>query len=215
MNRILGHETPRKYTALDPFLVSCDFSGLFSDVLIPDIRAIRGSFCLFSSGPFFVSFVCFVVSSLPVKKLILWDIDGTLIVSHGAGIRAMERALTKHFGVKCDLRKIDWAGRTDSWITGEVFRHTGIPDTPQNSHEYLEAYLELLPQELRASPQGQVLPGILSLLDTLQPAGQATPLLQAVRAVWQAGGVVAGTSSGAAVLSTLAFRDAPEPLRVM
>ena len=53
------------------------------------------------------------------------------------------------------------------------------------------------------------------LLDTPQPAGQATPLLQAVRAVWQAGGVVAGTSSGAAVLSTLAFRDAPEPLRVM
>ena len=53
------------------------------------------------------------------------------------------------------------------------------------------------------------------LLDTLQPAGQPTPLLQAVRDVWQAGGVVAGTSSGAAVLSTLAFRDAPDPLRVM
>jgi phosphoglycolate phosphatase len=103
-----------------------------------------------------------------VKKLILWDIDGTLIVSHGAGVRAMERALTKRFGVTCDLRKIDWAGRTDTWIIGEVLRHTGIPHTPQNSHDYLEAYLELLPYELQAGPQGQVLPGIFELLETLR-----------------------------------------------
>jgi phosphoglycolate phosphatase len=109
-----------------------------------------------------------VVSSLAVKKLILWDIDGTIIVSHGAGVRAMEKALTKRFGVTCDLTKIDWAGRTDSWITGEVLRHTGLPDTPQNSHDYLEAYLELLPQELQTGRQGQVLPGVLELLETLK-----------------------------------------------
>lgn len=102
-----------------------------------------------------------------MKKLILWDIDGTLIVSHGAGVRAMERALTKRFGVKCDLGQIDWAGRTDSWISGEVFRHCGLADTPQNSHDYLEAYLELLPHELRNGPQGGVLPGVLELLALL------------------------------------------------
>lgn len=102
-----------------------------------------------------------------MKKLILWDIDGTIIVSHGAGVRAMERALTKRFGVRCDLGSIDWAGRTDTWITGEVFRHCGLPDTPQNSHDYLEAYLELLPHELAAGPQGQVLPGVFELLETL------------------------------------------------
>jgi len=102
-----------------------------------------------------------------VKKLILWDIDGTLIVSNNAGVRAMEKALTKRFGVTCDLRQIDWAGRTDSWITGEVFRHAGLPDTPQNAHDYLETYLELLPGELRAGPQGRVLPGVLELLEIL------------------------------------------------
>lgn len=100
-----------------------------------------------------------------MKKLILWDIDGTIIVSHGAGVRAMEKALTKRFGVTVDLGKIDWAGRTDSWITGEVFRYVGLPDTPQNSHDYLEAYLELLPQELANGPQGRVLPGVLELLE--------------------------------------------------
>jgi phosphoglycolate phosphatase len=102
-----------------------------------------------------------------VKNLILWDIDGTLIKSHGAGVRAMEKALTKRFGVKVDLSVIDWAGRTDSWITGEVFRHVGLPDTPQNSHDYLEAYLELLPQELASGQPGVVLPGVLELLETL------------------------------------------------
>lgn len=102
-----------------------------------------------------------------VKKLILWDIDGTIIVSHGAGVRAMEKALIKRFGVTCDLGRIDWAGRTDSWITGEVFRHVGLPDTPQNTHDYLEAYLELLPAELREGRQGQVLPGVLELLEQL------------------------------------------------
>jgi phosphoglycolate phosphatase len=109
-----------------------------------------------------------VVCSDVVKKLILWDIDGTIIVSHGAGVRAMEKALTKRFGVTCDLGKIDWAGRTDSWITGEVLRHTGLPDTAQNCHDYLETYLELLPRELRDGRQGQVLPGVLELLEILK-----------------------------------------------
>jgi len=53
------------------------------------------------------------------------------------------------------------------------------------------------------------------LIDTLKPGGRDTPLLQAVRAVWAAGGVVAGTSSGAAVLADVIFRDAPDVLAVM
>ena len=85
-----------------------------------------------------------------MKKLILWDIDGTLIVSQGAGVRAMEGAFTKRFGLPGDLTKIDWAGRTDSWLTAEVLRYNGITPTPENCHEFLEAYLELLPDELLA-----------------------------------------------------------------
>lgn len=101
------------------------------------------------------------------RKLILWDIDGTLIVSHGAGVRAMERAFARHFGRPGDLGIIDWAGRTDSWITSEILRHNGIPPTPENCHAYLETYVDLLPGELRDGPQGRVLPGILELLETL------------------------------------------------
>jgi len=53
------------------------------------------------------------------------------------------------------------------------------------------------------------------LLDTLAPGGEPTPLLQALRALWQRGGVVAGSSSGAAVLSAVAFRDAPDLLAIL
>jgi len=102
-----------------------------------------------------------------VKKLILWDIDGTLIVSHGAGVRAMEQAFEKRFGLKSDLSKIDWAGRTDTWITGEVLRLNGVPATPENCQAYLESYLEILPVQLREGPQGAVLPGVLQLLEIL------------------------------------------------
>lgn len=102
-----------------------------------------------------------------MKKLILWDIDGTLIVSHGAGARAMERAFQQRFGLPGDLSKIEWAGCTDTWISGEILRINGIEPTPQACHDYLETYLSLLPEELRAGPQGQVLPGVLDLLETL------------------------------------------------
>ncbi|MFI5357116.1 MAG: HAD family hydrolase [Opitutales bacterium] len=101
------------------------------------------------------------------RILILWDIDGTIIVSHGAGFRAMERGFRERFGKSCDLGKIDWAGRTDSWITREVLRHNELPATPENIQAYLEAYLAVLPEELARSPQGKVLPGVLELLETL------------------------------------------------
>jgi len=99
--------------------------------------------------------------------LVLWDIDGTLIVSQGAGVRAMERGFTKRFNLPCDLSKIDWAGRTDRWITSEVLRYNSLPDTPENIQAYIEAYLDMLPLELAEGKQGQVLPGIIELLETL------------------------------------------------
>lgn len=99
--------------------------------------------------------------------LVLWDIDGTLIVSQGAGVRAMERGFTQRFGLPCNLGQVDWAGRTDKWITSEMLSAHGLPATPKNIQAYIEAYLEALPEELSRGPQGGVLPGIVELLETL------------------------------------------------
>jgi len=53
------------------------------------------------------------------------------------------------------------------------------------------------------------------LVDTLQPGGRSTAMLDAIRAVFAAGGVIAGTSAGAAVMSRLMFRDAMDNLAVL
>ncbi|MCE4535650.1 cyanophycinase [Pelomonas sp. P7] len=53
------------------------------------------------------------------------------------------------------------------------------------------------------------------IVDTLQPGGRATAMLQAISAVFEAGGVIAGTSAGAAVMSRLMFRDAMDNLAVL
>ncbi len=99
--------------------------------------------------------------------LVLWDIDGTLISSDGAGFRAMERAFEQQFGMRADLSKIAWAGRTDTWITSEVLRYYEFPVTSANIQAYLDTYLSLLPIELASGNKGGVLPGVLEILEIL------------------------------------------------
>jgi len=53
------------------------------------------------------------------------------------------------------------------------------------------------------------------LVDTLLPGGQSTAMLEAIRSVFEAGGVIAGTSAGAAVMSRVMFRDAMDNLAVL
>lgn len=53
------------------------------------------------------------------------------------------------------------------------------------------------------------------IVDALQPGGRASPLLEAIREVMARGGVVAGTSAGAAIMSTTMFRDATDVIAVM
>lgn len=53
------------------------------------------------------------------------------------------------------------------------------------------------------------------IVDTLQPGGRETAMLAAIRAVFAAGGVVGGTSAGAAAMSQMMFRDAMDNLAVL
>jgi len=53
------------------------------------------------------------------------------------------------------------------------------------------------------------------IVDTLQPRGQPSEMLKAIWRVYRAGGVVAGTSAGAAIMSEQMFRDAPDQLQVL
>lgn len=102
-----------------------------------------------------------------MKKLILWDIDGTLLRTNYAGIAALTRAFAQLHGREPDMSELDVSGRTDRWIAAGMLRAHGLPETDAHIHALLDAYLGLLPAELAARP-GLVLPGILALLDALR-----------------------------------------------
>jgi phosphoglycolate phosphatase len=101
-----------------------------------------------------------------VKKLILWDIDGTLLTSGGAGERALVAALKTEFGLDGSLSWLNYSGRTDAWIAHEALRHFGLPETPENIQRYLEGYLRALAAEM-PNPHARLHAGILTLLETL------------------------------------------------
>jgi phosphoglycolate phosphatase len=117
------------------------------------------------------------------KKLILFDIDGTLIVSGGAGARAMTRAFEDTWGLSDALRHVDVAGRTDNIIMEDALRATGHVAEGETLERFKRVYCSYLRDELRsgrsssdgASPNNStgngrpkcVLPGILPLLDAL------------------------------------------------
>ena len=95
--------------------------------------------------------------------LLLWDIDGTLVLSGGSGMRALQRALHKQFGISGLIDDIDFAGRTDRWIIRQIFAKFGITQTQEAVDAYLDAYLDILPEELGKGRAG-VLPGVTELL---------------------------------------------------
>ena len=105
-----------------------------------------------------------------VKYVYLFDIDGTLLNTGGAGQRAMERALQAAFSLTDLSHDIPAAGRTDRAITSDLFHHHGIADESANWQRFLDAYVEQLPQAL-AELDGRVLPGVFALLETLVARG--------------------------------------------
>lgn len=101
-----------------------------------------------------------------MKTLLLWDIDGTLISSGGAGERALVHALREEFGIEGTLEDIELAGRTDRWIARRVLAKFAVADTPANITRYLNRYLKHLPQEM-ANPRARTLPGVPELLQAV------------------------------------------------
>jgi phosphoglycolate phosphatase len=103
-------------------------------------------------------------------KLILFDIDGTILWTDGAGRRAMEAALLTHFGTTGPA-SYRYDGKTDIQIVRETMRESGVDEAHIDGSlaAVLDAYLERLDAEL--SRPGRVLrrfDGVLELLDALE-----------------------------------------------
>ncbi|MDQ6886466.1 MAG: haloacid dehalogenase-like hydrolase [Gemmatimonadota bacterium] len=103
-------------------------------------------------------------------KLVLFDIDGTILTSDGAGRRAMQGALTHVFG-DCGPHGYHYDGKTDPQIARDLMRLSGHDDARIDAllPRLMARYLEGLVKELEGGAlRLRVLPGVRALLDALE-----------------------------------------------
>jgi len=104
-----------------------------------------------------------------VDRLVLFDIDGTLIKTGRAGLRGMNAAFQRLHGRSDALQGISFAGRTDRAIVTDIFRALGLDADTEVMEELREAYLHHLAEEIRKPvPDCEVLPGVAASLEALE-----------------------------------------------
>lgn len=99
-------------------------------------------------------------------RVILFDIDGTLLLTDRAGQRAMNELATGSAEDNGMASEIAFAGRTDRAIIMEYFQRLGMEANEENFRAFCRRFLHRLPQQLQAR-RGYVLPGVGQLLDRL------------------------------------------------
>ena len=105
------------------------------------------------------------------RRLVLFDIDGTLVLTGGAGLRAMNRACEHIVGHQNALDGVTLAGRTDWIILDDALTRNGLSLDPHAARSELRRrYVEHLRQEIELPGKGvkDVMPGIRALLDALE-----------------------------------------------
>jgi phosphoglycolate phosphatase len=108
----------------------------------------------------------------PSVHAVLFDIDGTLLVTGGAGGAAWQRGFGELYGVDADVAEHTDAGMTDPEIVKVIFRALlGREGTAEERAKAIGAYLKHLPDTVAESAGYRVMPGVEQLLDRLIDAG--------------------------------------------
>ena len=100
-------------------------------------------------------------------RLVLFDIDGTLVHTGRAGSRAFDKTLASVFGVRDSVEKVAFGGRTDPSLARELFGLNAIAASPENFHRFFESYVFWL-DHLVANSHGGVCPGVAEFIRDLQ-----------------------------------------------
>jgi phosphoglycolate phosphatase-like HAD superfamily hydrolase len=104
---------------------------------------------------------------MPDHRLYLFDIDGTLLLTGGVGIRAMEQAGQDLFGPSFSAAGIDFAGRLDPLLLDEMLTRNSVAVNRDNHRRFRSRYAERLPELLSTTGQARALPGVHDLVSSL------------------------------------------------
>ena len=100
-------------------------------------------------------------------RLVLFDIDGTLVSTDGAGRLAVTRAFQDVTGIPDGFAGVRMAGKTDPQIVREGLEANALPGTDGLRSRILDRYLSLLPEALTRAKRPRLLPGVERVLDDL------------------------------------------------
>jgi phosphoglycolate phosphatase-like HAD superfamily hydrolase len=101
-----------------------------------------------------------------MTHLVLFDIDGTLVHTGGAGIKAFARAFATEFGVADGADRLKFAGRTDVSLVREFFTLHRIEPSPENFARFFACYLQCL-QQIIPGCKGGACHGVLEFYQEL------------------------------------------------
>jgi phosphoglycolate phosphatase-like HAD superfamily hydrolase len=102
------------------------------------------------------------------RRLLLWDIDGTLLLTDGAGMRGMARASRKIYGEWFRWDGVKASGRLDPVIFEDALSRNGLTTSEDAHRQFHDAYLAELEVELeRVGAAARTMPGIREILATL------------------------------------------------
>jgi phosphoglycolate phosphatase len=108
----------------------------------------------------------------PSSEAVLFDVDGTLITTGGAGAVAWRRAFEELHGIPVDIRKTTESGMTDPEVGRVALRHALGRDASQRElAQAMARYLQCLPAAVEESTAYEVMPGVPELLRRLVEEG--------------------------------------------
>lgn len=111
-----------------------------------------------------------------MRTLLLFDIDGTLVLTGKAGLRALNRAFHEVTGIAGGFHGMNAAGRTDGYLIEEAARRHGVDLTPQVRASLESRYYAILAEEILEPGEGrkQIMPGVRPLIEALRGRDDTT-----------------------------------------